>query len=194
MIGSSGMSAQAAYVVDLTEVADPSQPLGFDVVGSGSGTIDLTDLTVQSFGASGHSEIVPTGADIITGATGPFSGYGTITGPTSFGSGGITAATTGSGDLVGVIQLGTEVLVPASYISGDTLSGTSKWDNATFASLGAIPGTYVWTWGTGAHADSLTFDIVAVPERSTWALMLLGFAGLGFVGYRQTRKAKPQAA
>jgi autotransporter passenger strand-loop-strand repeat protein len=35
----------------------------------------------------------------------------------------------------------------------------------------------------------------AVPEPSTWAMMLLGFAGLGFVGYRQaTRSAKPQAA
>jgi hypothetical protein len=34
-----------------------------------------------------------------------------------------------------------------------------------------------------------------VPEPSTWAMMLLGFAGLGFLGYRQTiRLAKPQAA
>jgi hypothetical protein len=32
-----------------------------------------------------------------------------------------------------------------------------------------------------------------VPEASTWAMMLLGFAGLGFVGYRQTRAARPQA-
>jgi hypothetical protein len=34
----------------------------------------------------------------------------------------------------------------------------------------------------------------AVPEPSTWAMMLLGFAGLGLVGYRQTRGARPQAA
>ena len=27
----------------------------------------------------------------------------------------------------------------------------------------------------------------AVPEASTWAMLLLGFAGLGLVGYRQTR-------
>ena len=32
----------------------------------------------------------------------------------------------------------------------------------------------------------------AVPEPSTWAMMLLGFAGLGIVGYRQTRRARPQ--
>ena len=29
-----------------------------------------------------------------------------------------------------------------------------------------------------------------IPEPSTWAMMLLGFAGLGFAAYRRTR-AKP---
>jgi hypothetical protein len=34
----------------------------------------------------------------------------------------------------------------------------------------------------------------AVPEPSTWAMMLLGFAGLGFAGYRHARKARPASA
>jgi hypothetical protein len=29
----------------------------------------------------------------------------------------------------------------------------------------------------------------AVPEPSTWAMLLLGFAGIGFMGYR--RRSKP---
>jgi hypothetical protein len=33
--------------------------------------------------------------------------------------------------------------------------------------------------------------IGSVPEPSTWALMLLGFAGLGFAGYRRSVKAAP---
>jgi hypothetical protein len=33
-----------------------------------------------------------------------------------------------------------------------------------------------------------------VPEPSTWAMLLLGFAGLGFVGYRKARPAKTLAA
>jgi PEP-CTERM motif len=44
--------------------------------------------------------------------------------------------------------------------------------------------------------NTLSFDFtyLVVPEPSTWAMLLLGFAGLGFVGYRRTRKVKPQAA
>ena len=35
----------------------------------------------------------------------------------------------------------------------------------------------------------LDFIPFAVPEPSTWALMMLGFAGLGFVGYRHAKGA-----
>jgi hypothetical protein len=41
---------------------------------------------------------------------------------------------------------------------------------------------------------SVNFSAFVVPEPSTWAMLLMGFAGLGFVGYRRTRRAKPQAA
>ena len=37
----------------------------------------------------------------------------------------------------------------------------------------------------GAVVGGVT--VTAVPEASTWAMMLLGFAGLGFAGYRRTR-------
>jgi hypothetical protein len=33
-----------------------------------------------------------------------------------------------------------------------------------------------------------------VPEPSSWAMMVLGFAGLGFAGYRRSRKAACIAA
>jgi hypothetical protein len=39
--------------------------------------------------------------------------------------------------------------------------------------------------------DDLTYGLpdvmFGIPEPSTWAMMLLGFAGLGFVGYRRAR-------
>lgn len=33
--------------------------------------------------------------------------------------------------------------------------------------------------------DNLSFGISAVPELSTWAMMILGFAGTGFMAYRR---------
>jgi hypothetical protein len=37
--------------------------------------------------------------------------------------------------------------------------------------------------------DRATVTVAAVPESSTWAMMILGFAGVGFMAYR--RKSKP---
>jgi hypothetical protein len=40
-------------------------------------------------------------------------------------------------------------------------------------------------------ADTVSSNFVTsgVPESSTWAMMLLGFAGLGFIGYRRRKSA-----
>jgi PEP-CTERM motif len=45
--------------------------------------------------------------------------------------------------------------------------------------------------GTDDVGSSFTFLQVsgAIPEPSTWAMMLLGFAGLGYVGYHTVRQA-----
>ena len=42
---------------------------------------------------------------------------------------------------------------------------------------------------TGSISDAVAAQVAAVPEPSTWAMMILGFAGVGFMGYR--RKNKP---
>jgi hypothetical protein len=41
---------------------------------------------------------------------------------------------------------------------------------------------------------SFDFSLFAVPEPSTWAMILLGFFGLGFLGRHQMWRAKPKAA
>ena len=40
---------------------------------------------------------------------------------------------------------------------------------------------------------SFQSDVDAVPEPSTWAMMVLGFAGLGFVAFRRNAKAAATA-
>jgi hypothetical protein len=47
---------------------------------------------------------------------------------------------------------------------------------------------------SGATDANPSGYVVPVPEASTWAMMLVGFAGLGFAGYRRTRKAVSIAA
>jgi len=63
------------------------------------------------------------------------------------------------------------------------------------------PGGFWNLWGTGPNtyslyesasggypvAESGNLTVSAVPEPSTWAMMLLGFSGLGFAGYRRAK-------
>jgi hypothetical protein len=48
--------------------------------------------------------------------------------------------------------------------------------------LGQVVGFY-----TDANGNTIGFE-TTIPEPSTWAMMLLGFAGLGFLGYRKVRQ------
>ena len=38
-------------------------------------------------------------------------------------------------------------------------------------------------------STDITLTVSAVPEPATWALMLIGFAGIGFFAYRRTKKS-----
>ena len=46
----------------------------------------------------------------------------------------------------------------------------------------------------GSEDFSFVVVTAAVPEASTWAMMLIGFAGLGYAGYRSSRKSAALAA
>jgi hypothetical protein len=186
------LAARAGVIVTLT------QEMG-NVVASGSGTIDLTDLSFVG-GADGVVPIRPIGAEIGIGpatpnGSGALSIYTGYIGPSNFGSGGITVSNSGSGDPVTLWADPNWLYVPVGYVSGSPLSGSATWDGQTFASLGVTPGTYVWTWGSGAHADSFTLQVgpaAALPEPST--LVLFGLLTLGGVVYCGWRRRKLTAA
>ncbi len=44
--------------------------------------------------------------------------------------------------------------------------------------------------GAGAFNAAFSLTGSPVPEPSTWAMMLAGFAGLGYAGWRKARKAR----
>jgi hypothetical protein len=45
----------------------------------------------------------------------------------------------------------------------------------------------------GYTGPGTTETTTAVPEASTWAMMLIGFAGLGYFGYRRCRAPRVAA-
>ena len=75
-------------------------------------------------------------------------------------------------------------------VNGIGLSAADGFAEDTVFDLGSFgPNIELTITGSGTFAFG-----GAVPEPSTWAMLVLGFAGLGLVGYRQTRGAKPPAA
>ena len=149
-----------AYTVTL-------QQIGSNVVATGSGPINLTGLTLQFSGPTDNGVGINAALGIIDGAVGKANTdlYNGFTGPASFGSGGMFFANTGSGDFVviqGLLGLAAFLYVPQGYVSGAALSDSMTFNNATFASLGVIPGTYVWTWGTGLPNQNFTLHIGGV--------------------------------
>jgi len=182
--------AEAGYTVTLQQV-------GPDVVATGSGAINLTGLIHAGYLTYGFGPgVLPGAADdgwggVIAGriSTGPTIA-GSVdsyhlgpSGPTSFGSGGGADASSGSGDTVGTAadcsKDGSDcdrfLIVPRGYVSGTFLSDSATYSGKTFATLGVTPGTYVWTWGTGAN-QNFTLKIPPAPPTTSPATNVASFS------------------
>jgi hypothetical protein len=153
-VGSTGGTGGTGdFNVSITQV-------GPNVVWSGSGKFNLTALTSAGTNTIGGGY----GANQAVWAVGPnvlLDTYsGTITYPTSFGSGG-TPVTSNTGSTFGILPGGSGRLlyVPLGYTSNSTISGTSTYANQTIAGMGLSGGTYTWAWGSGANASSLVMTI-----------------------------------
>ncbi len=171
-------SARANVIATINQV-------GTSVVGTGSGTVDLAGLTFLGSGSLAAG-VNPSIAAFNAGS-GPFDFYSGVSGPTSFGIGGPSfPASSSTGNPVSIFGQAGELRLPQGYLTGGPLSGTFTFNNATFAGLGVTPGTYVWTWGTGVHADSFTLQIgpAGVPDAGS-TLPLLSFALLGVAALRR---------
>ena len=58
-----------------------------------------------------------------------------------------------------------------------TITGLAPFTTATFSSTG----------------NAFEFTLATVPEPSTWAMMVLGFAGLGYAAFRRNSKGRALA-
>jgi hypothetical protein len=161
------------------------EKMGANVVATGSGAINLTGLTFLTQGSAAHGISGENGS--IAFGESPLDIYRGITGPTHFGTGSFVAGNDFSGDSFGIFGFGGLISVPEGYVSGNPLSASMTFNNATFASLGVRQGTFVWSWGTGLSNQSLTLIIgsgVPTPDGGT-TVSLLSFALLGLAAFRR---------
>ena len=85
--------------------------------------------------------------------------------------------------------------VTAFYSDINTVGSLGETPWTSFSAI-VGPGTYTLQFGVENANDNIlssliladNISVAAVPEPSTWALLLLGFAGVGFASYRRTRK------
>ena len=183
----SPLAANSAVVVTAKEV-------GGNVVFSGGGSLNLTDLSP----VSGTNECYT------NGYIGPASGifqiggttagcdqstiYGPISGPTNFGSGLGDNSSLNSGGLTGINLFFGGLVIPDTYISGANIFGTSTYIAQTFASLGLTPGTYDWVWGT-LNPDSYRLVIDNSINNVPGPLPLLGAGAVSYTHLTLPTKA-----
>jgi len=139
---------------------------GFGTPGSGSGTFTITT------GFNG---------DIITAMTGQIGGNAvTLLAPGTGGSDNLlfpigTSFTGGTS----VLDLDTSGIAVSTTLGDYHIFG----DGSPF-SIGTVSGNDIFEIGPGGFGVG-TLAVSAVPEPSTWAMMILGFCGIGFMAYRR---------
>jgi hypothetical protein len=107
-----------------------------------------------------------------------------------------------SGTFGGVSEVASLIWFSSSgglAITAPGLGLTQFISTIVFTGLPADPqftiGSFTLTNPVLQLSDTLTISAVAaVPEPSTWAMMILGFAGVGFMAYRRKSKSALMAA
>jgi hypothetical protein len=195
LFGATAAANASPYLVTIQQV-------GSNVVATGSGNIDLTGLQLFQSGVGFVDVIDATHGliDLSTLTTGGSVFNGTISGPTNFGpgTGGFTFASSSSGPIVGfdatdAPPINRDLRIASGYVSDSALgTSTDTFAMQTLASLGLTPGTYQWTWGTGAD-QSFTIQIIgtvsSVPLPAALPLFATGLIGLGLLGWRRKKAA-----
>jgi uncharacterized protein (TIGR03118 family) len=189
---------------------DPTLPAG------------LVPFNVQTIGGKIYVTYAPAGRPAQTsatpgmGAVSVFDANGVfqqrlITGTQLASPWGVTLAPSGFGQFGGDLLVGNFSFLASEINAFDPTTGafigTIPIDPGTGQSAGGLwslafgnagnngdPNTLFFTDGIDGEQHGLFGSLRAVPEPSTWAMMILGFVGLGFMAYRRKSKLPMMAA
>jgi PEP-CTERM motif len=76
------------------------------------------------------------------------------------------------------------------YVTGAAQNDHVEFGLGALVAEGPCSGCQAYNTGDGGHGGTIAVEaITAVPEPSTWAMMILGFAGIGFLAYRRKNSA-----
>jgi hypothetical protein len=184
--GESGLIFFGAAVTDT-----PSQPFTFGSIIYYNGTSALNSLifgaTLSLYETFDGVNLLPLGSEQVIITT----------------TSNITGTLAGDADYVNICGNGSNICNKSieSYEESEGGTGVNVlltgqivgdpqmiYDNVVLAPDGQQPGAGPWgNVGSQAAAG-------IIPEPSTWAMMLMGFTGLGFLGYRQAAKARAARA
>jgi hypothetical protein len=98
-------------------------------------------------------------------------------------------------DLGDFVTTDHEKITNVTYSSGNLSSGdfsSVSWNGTDALFTGSTTGAYDAIGGR-----AVLFNVAltgGIPEQATWVMLGLGFAGLGFAGYRKTKGATRFAA
>jgi PEP-CTERM motif len=175
-------STYTTFVLDGVTFADGG-------TATGSFVLDLTNLNSEPVGLN----VGPVSADFVTTAGTQFAGA-TYDSTLYWGAGELVDPSSGP-PVTYFLNISNSTLTATmifSFVSLSTdqptlLISTSSYPGEDFQT-GA--GTYGWRTVLTGSLDPVT----AVPEPSTWAMMILGFAGIGFMACRSKNKLALKAA
>jgi hypothetical protein len=165
-------------------------------------------LACLSFSAANALQVVPNPADFsvvespgqytVTNNSPGWYIYGfTVTNPEAGGPGvsETTTQTNWSAYNSGTNLVGTPDAA-FLYLNNDTTTAGIPDDIGLGTLTGTVSSNFFFAANQASQATFFIIDaagdiarVAAVPEPSTWAMMILGFAGVGFMAYR--RKSKP---
>jgi hypothetical protein len=188
----------------LSTAAADATPIEYSFSGTG-------DWTLNGLGGSGDFVVNLTAdtSKIVAGT----DTYGVFVSGGTFSSGGSPVAFTESGPVVAANEVidGTDppgTMLFAQVPDSGPVTGLGLTNSLfeTYDLSHALPltsGTPEWVSTPFFTSDgpleflsisALSFQATIVPESSTWAMLLLGFAGLGCVGYRLSGRSAVLAA